>query len=339
MIYVKLFTRQDCHLCDQVKADLDSLRKEYPHELVEIDIDTNADLQKKYALEIPVVEIGPYTLKAPISPLELQTTLGAAIDRQRHIERIDASTAVNPARFGDKWTDSDGISFWLSHHYIALINLFVIIYLGLPFLAPVLMHEGISGPANLIYRSYSLVCHQLAYRSFFLFGEQLVYPRAAAGVSGLLTFSQATGLSEGNSASEIFAAQRYIGDNRTGYKVAYCERDVAIYAGILLFGFVFALTGRRLPVLPWYLWLAIAIVPIGLDGFSQLLSQPPISLFPYRESTPFLRVLTGGLFGFFTAWFGYPLVEESMAETRKFLESKRHFLSEVKTGHALSPDR
>ena len=66
----------------------------------------------------------------------------------------------------------------------------------------------------------------------------------------------------------------------------------------------------------------MAIVPIGLDGFSQLISQPPINLIPVRESTPFLRTLTGFLFGFVTAWFGYPYVEESMQENRKFLEGK-----------------
>ena len=71
-----------------------------------------------------------------------------------------------------------------------------------------------------------------------------------------------------------------------------------------------------------WVWLLIAIAPIGLDGFSQLLSQPPLGLFPFRESTPTLRVLTGFLFGFFTAWFGYPLVEESMVDTRKLMQAK-----------------
>jgi hypothetical protein len=53
-----------------------------------------------------------------------------------------------------------------------------------------------------------------------------------------------------------------------------------------------------------------------------MISQPPLNLLPYRESTPFLRSLTGFLFGFMTAWFGYPYVEESMADNRKYLEGK-----------------
>jgi uncharacterized membrane protein len=97
---------------------------------------------------------------------------------------------------------------------------------------------------------------------------------------------------------------------------------VGIYGGILLFGLIFLVTGKRLPSLPWYLWIALGIAPIALDGVSQLLSQAPFNFWPYRESTPILRTLTGGLFGFATAWFGYPQVELAMRDTRKILTVK-----------------
>jgi uncharacterized membrane protein len=108
--------------------------------------------------------------------------------------------------------------------------------------------------------------------------------------------------------------------------MALCERDMAIYGAILLFGIVYSLTRRRIKPLHWMLWILIGMAPIGLDGFSQLFSQMEwswlASILPYRESTPFLRVLTGGLFGFSTAWFAYPYMEESMSETRQFLIKK-----------------
>jgi uncharacterized membrane protein len=63
------------------------------------------------------------------------------------------------------------------------------------------------------------------------------------------------------------------------------------------------------------------LVPIGLDGFSQLTIIT--NQFLYRESTPILRVITGLLFGFFTAWFGYPMTEEAMLDTRQFMEKKQ----------------
>jgi uncharacterized membrane protein len=118
------------------------------------------------------------------------------------------------------------------------------------------------------------------------------------------------------------AARAFIGNAQVGFKVALCERDIAIYGSILLFGVVFVLSGKRIKALPWWLWLALAIVPVGLDGFSQLFSQPPLSLLPYRESTPYLRVLTGAMFGFFSVWFAYPMLEESFAETRAYKEAK-----------------
>ena len=72
--------------------------------------------------------------------------------------------------------------------------------------------------------------------------------------------------------------------------------------------------------------MLLGIAPIGLDGFSQLFSQFNwewlSALVPYRESTPFLRVLTGALFGLATAWFAYPNIEESMSETRQYYLKK-----------------
>jgi uncharacterized membrane protein len=120
-----------------------------------------------------------------------------------------------------------------------------------------------------------------------------------------------------------------------GYKIALCERDIAIYGAILLFGLVYAATGRRLKPLHWTLWVLLGMLPIGLDGFSQLFSQVQWawleSILPYRESTPFLRVLTGGLFGLTTAWFAYPYMEASMAETRQFFIKK---FETIKQGNA-----
>ena len=174
MIGAVLYTRPECHLCDQVKEDLESLREAYTFEIIEVNIDQDDDLQKEYGMEIPVVKIGPYTLKAPITREELKVTLGAATDRQAHIEKIDRAAREIRAPADEKWTSADGFTLWVSRHYMFFFNLLVVVYLGLPILAPVLMKAGITLPANWIYRAYSTVCHQLAYRSFFIFGEQLV---------------------------------------------------------------------------------------------------------------------------------------------------------------------
>ena len=328
MLTITLYTRKDCHLCEQAKADLESIQEKYPHRLVEIDIDTDPALQKKYLVEVPVVEVGPYALKAPFDKQKLMMTLGAAGDRRGQLDKLGRPDHHDRLRRGKEISGADRAMDWFSRHYLAVLNLFMLLYFGLPILAPTLMKAGITLPANVIYTIYKPLCHQFGFRSFFLFGEQAYYPLSEAGISRVKTFEQVTGFKdlENPAAFSRFQARQFTGNETVGYKMALCERDMAIYGAILLFGVVYAVTGRRLKPLHWTLWILIGMAPIGLDGFSQLFSQMNwqwlASIVPYRESTPFLRALTGGLFGFTTAWFAYPYMEESMAETRQFFIKK-----------------
>jgi uncharacterized membrane protein len=323
MITVTLYSRQDCHLCEQARVELENLQSDIPHQLVVIDVDSDNKLKREYGFEVPVVAVGPFRLKAPFGSQELRVTLAAAQDRERHIDMVEASPRLEQLRQDRAWTAADNFSYWISRRYMLVFNLVVAFYLGMSFLAPVLMQAGYETPARWIYRAYSLVCHQLAFRSFFLFGEQLYYPRAEAGLQNVLSYSQASGNADGHAAADLLAARSFVGNEQVGYKIALCQRDIAIYGGILIFGLLFSLSGLRLPPIPWYLWIIFGLAPIAIDGLSQLLSQPPLSFLPYRESTPLYRVLTGFLFGFTTAWFGYPIVEESMRESRQLYRNRR----------------
>jgi uncharacterized membrane protein len=325
MITVTLYTRAGCELCKQAEEDLKSLQEEIPHKLAILDIDSDPALRDSFALEIPVVEAGPFRLKAPFTKQELKMTLGAAADRRVQLENINDKTfRVNTSRT-QSLSRADKISYWISRHYLAIFNAFLLLYVGLPFLAPVFKKINMPGPAEVIYTIYSPLCHQWAFRSFFLFGEQAYYPHAAAKMPGVLSFEQVSGISDVTDPSRLQARQ-FQGNPVLGYKVAFCERDVAIWGAMALFSLVYAITKRKLPKLHWTLWIFIGMVPIGLDGFSQLFSQIPNafiqSILPYRESTPLLRVLTGFLFGITTAWFMFPLIEESMADTRRLLAKK-----------------
>jgi uncharacterized membrane protein len=318
MITVMLYSRQNCHLCEAAKAELDSLQDELPHKLVVVDIDQDPKLQETFATLVPVVTVGPYQLQAPFERKELMVTLGAA--QLGAIQDLEVAQSYSQA--GSKWTKADRFSYWISKHYMAFFNSLVLLYFGLPFLAPVLMNFNADRPARVIYSLYGTTCHQLAFRSWFLFGEQSAYPRAAAELGTLKTYEELTG----NNPEYLEPARDFIGDETSGYKVALCQRDLAIYGSILLFGLIFAASGRFIPGLPWFIWILVALVPIGLDGLGQLVSQPPFNLIPYRESTPFLRTFTGFLFGFTTAWFAYPMVEETMADTRRIMEAKLKWL-------------
>jgi len=315
VITVLLYTHPEDQNLDALRQTLASLQSEVPHRVVEVDISQDAGLSEKLAGQTPVLKIGPYRLQGDFDRTRLLVALKAAAQGKAQ------GRSVEPRRV----TGSDRFLLWFSKHWLAVFNLVVALYVGLPFLAPTFMHFGMVTPARVIYKAYSLTCHQLAFRSWFLYGEQPAYPRAAAHVAGLKTYGEATGLDE----NDLWQARRFIGNPQVGYKVAFCERDVAIYAAMLLFGLLYALLRRRLPPLPWQLWLLIGWAPIGIDGLSQILSQIPHSPLPYRESTPLLRTLTGFLFGFTTAWFGYPLVEASMRENLKALQARFHVSNAV----------
>jgi uncharacterized membrane protein len=315
---IVLFTRDDCSLCDQAVADLASLEEEFPHTLSIIDVDRDPALLEKYSDSVPVLQVGPYVKHAPFTRDELRVTLMAARDRISQLERLEDPVYLRRKEKGRTITRTDRLSYFLTSHYLKGLILLIGIYLSLPFLAPVLMNAGATVPASVIYRLYGAVCHQFAFRSWFLYGEQYAYPREAANVERLVSYEEATGMD----GTDIFASRAYVGEEGIGYKVAFCQRDVAIYAGVLFFCLIFAASGHRLRSLPWYFWILLGVAPIALDGLSQLLSQPPFEFWDYRESTPFLRSLTGFLFGFSTAWFGIPMIEQAMRDTRRVLTVK-----------------
>ena len=310
VVKVVIYTRQGCTLCDQVKSDLVSLQDEVPHQLVEIDITTDPSLENKFDEIIPVVEIGPYTLNAPITAQDLQISLAAARDGQ-HVTTRESDRGSKAAVRLNRYV----LSF--VRHWLAFINFFIFLYIALPVAAPLLLRAGASGPANVIYTIYKPMCHQLAYRSWFIDGEQIAYPIEAANLS-IRSYEEVTGLNP----NDLEAARKFVGNEQLGYKIGLCQRDIAIYGGILIFGLIFALFRRRMKPLPMLAWFLVGIVPIAIDGGSQLLSSLSLFSFLSRESTPFLRTFTGMLFGIMNAWLAFPYLEESMMETQALISAK-----------------
>jgi uncharacterized membrane protein len=197
----------------------------------------------------------------------------------------------------------NGLGYGLQRHWLAVIVGILLAYSLLPFGAPVLKKAGLDGLSQVIYQPYKLMCHTYGFRSFFLFGEQLTYDRSM--------FEQVSGI-DTSSFGGLLDSRDFQGNEQMGYKVALCQRDVAIYFAMAVNGMAYALVRGRGRPLPWLVFALIAIVPIGLDGFSQLFSQPPFNLLPFRESTALLRVFTGALFGFGVAWLVFPLVDGTM---------------------------
>jgi uncharacterized membrane protein len=191
---------------------------------------------------------------------------------------------------------------WIARHWLALFNTAWGLYVLLPFAAAVLMYAGIETPAWILYRVYSVLCHQLAGHSYFLFGPELTPSLATL---------EANGLPPGASLLE---QRQFIGNALVGYKVAICERDIAIYGAVFLAGLAYALIRPRLRPLPlrWYL---VALIPIAVDGLTQL--------FGLRESNWWLRTVTGAIFGIASVWLAYPYVDSAMQDVIETEQARR----------------
>jgi uncharacterized membrane protein len=328
MITVTLFT-SPLHLKEErkIRGYLEKNKDRVPHQLVLIDITTDPTLETAYKERVPRLQVGPYHLSWPFSQQEVLVSLQAAQDRKTRMEESGDPEHATRRKRGSIYSKSDRFTYWFSNHYMLVFNLLVALYVGLAFTAPALMKIGARAPARVLYALYSPLCHQLAYRSWFLFGEQAFYPRELAGINGLLTYNQASG----NNDLDALQSKRFVGNEIMGYKVAICERDIAIYTGILLFGIIFSVSKKRIKSIPWYIWVFFGIAPLGVDGVSQLpslLSFLPRWL-PMRESTPLLRTITGALFGITTAWYGYPLIDESVQDSKRILLQKRAIIEQI----------
>lgn len=201
--------------------------------------------------------------------------------------------------------------FWLSKHWIAVFNVALLIYVGLPFLAPVLLYTGNEGAANVLYRIYNNVCHQYPIRSWFLFGVQAAYRPGDT----LLPES-------------VHKDPFFLGSPELGFKVAFCERDVAIYASMVLGGLIYSLVHKhwKIPPLPVWAYVVFGLLPMGLDGGYQLVSQlanmVKPGLLPVYESGPLARTITGALFGLSSIALVYPGIDEFFEDIKARLSDR-----------------
>ena len=52
-----IYSRPGCHLCEEMKAVVERVRREHPIELDEVDISGDLELERRYGQEIPVLEL------------------------------------------------------------------------------------------------------------------------------------------------------------------------------------------------------------------------------------------------------------------------------------------
>lgn len=212
---------------------------------------------------------------------------------------VEIETEQPVATRVSRW--ADGLVGFIAYQWLTLVNLAIVTYLGLAFSAPVLMHQGRAGLARALYTTFSALCHQLPERSFFLFGSQIAYTVGELDAAGL------------SASLEFFSRRGFVGNDLLGYKVAVCQRDVALYGAMLVAGILYRLLSRRwrrfgLPVKS----LLLLWAPLAVDGLTQLVGL--------RESTWQLRLITGTLASFGSAWVAYPLIDIGMMDIQETVQ-------------------
>ncbi len=216
------------------------------------------------------------------------------------------------------------MSSYFTRHWFALLSLLLGLYVGLPFLAPVLMRIGWSGAGRVIYLIYSFLCHQLPERSYFLFGPKLTYSLAEVQSAWKNTLNP-------------LILRQFIGNPVMGWKIAWSDRMVSMFTSTWLLGLLWWPLRRRIKPLPWW-GLVLFLMPMAVDGGTHALSDLAGIGQGFRDTNAWLavltqhafsarfyagdawgsfnslmRLLTGIFFGLGIVWFGYPYMGNAFA--------------------------
>jgi uncharacterized membrane protein/glutaredoxin len=165
---VRLYSKPDCHLCEEAKTLLDGLARRVPFKVEVVDVEQDPVWRSLFGEHVPVIDVGSGTrLYWPFTADDVLGALDGALD-------MDGRQAVG-GRTRDAVVFVDKAIYHFSKYWIPVLAFFIGLYAGLPFLAPILMANGYSMPANLIYTVYQFLCHQLPSRSYFIYGYQVAY--------------------------------------------------------------------------------------------------------------------------------------------------------------------
>ncbi len=76
---VVLYTRANCHLCEEMQAEISRAGREYHYVLRKVDVDSQRALKKAFGLRIPVLEIdGSVEFEGRLTAAAFRACLDAA---------------------------------------------------------------------------------------------------------------------------------------------------------------------------------------------------------------------------------------------------------------------
>lgn len=176
----------------------------------------------------------------------------------------------------------------LFRHGLAWLLAGMLVFVLLPFAAPLLMASGWTGLGESIYKLYAFFCHQLPQRSWFLFGPHLTY--TLEEIAQVYPYPDAWSL------------RAFYGTPQMGWKVAWSDRMVSFYSMTPVFGVLYMLLRRLRSIRPiaWRI-LVLALLPIAVDGATHMLNDLiyGVSGGGFRDTNGWLAWLTGNAFAGF----------------------------------------
>lgn len=185
---VRLFSKDNCHLCEDAKMILDATAARVAFKVQVVDVEQDPVWRKLFGDHVPVVDFGSGAcLYWPFTPDDVLQALNGmgATDGEGGPGPVTARPAVS-GRTRDAVVFVDKVLYQFAKHWIPVIGFFIGLYAGLPLLAPILMANGYNALANLIYSAYQFACHQLPSRSYFIFGYQVAYCQRDTAIYGAL---------------------------------------------------------------------------------------------------------------------------------------------------------
>ncbi len=211
-----------------------------------------------------------FEMGAPLADgIQVTPAIQARDDRWRG--RLQPAQGSIPERIGR----------WLLREWLWVFLIGYGLFVGLPWLAPVLMRLGWEMPARGLYELYSLFCHQLPQRSLFLFGLKPMY--SLSEIRQVWPYEDPLQL------------RAFIGNPTFGYKVAWSDRMISMYTSLWAAAFLYGLSGRRWRPLPVGVFFLLAL-PMALDGTTHFINDLLYGIGErgFRYDNAWLAVLTWG---------------------------------------------
>lgn len=83
-LVVEIYSKPDCHLCDEAKAELVRLQRRWPFRLQEVNIAESAQMLEEFGARIPLVWVeGKLACKFRVEEKRMQRALAAAARTRR----------------------------------------------------------------------------------------------------------------------------------------------------------------------------------------------------------------------------------------------------------------